>query len=94
MIELNVKPFYLMRHSDVNGLSGIGVVAVGCVFPNGKVVLQWTTYSTSIEIHDNIQLIIDIHGHSGATEVIFGQPPCAEPKAKSSRKKKSNGEQT
>lgn len=64
-----------MRHKDVSGISGAGVVAVGVVFPNGQVVFQWTSYRSSIEIYASIDNLIEIHGHSGNTEIIFGDPP-------------------
>lgn len=82
------KPFYLLRHEDLSGLSGIGVVAVGFVFPNGKIVFQWTTYRSSMEIYENIENLLEIHGHNGKTEVIFGNPPDPNVKPKKTRKKR------
>jgi len=87
MIELKVRPFYLMRHSDVNGLSGVGVVGTGVVFANNTTVFQWSTYSSSLEIHTSLEVFTALHSHNGASEVIFGQPPCTDTK-KTSRKKK------
>ena len=85
-MSLRVKAFYLYRHEDISGLSGTGVVAVGCQFPNGRVVFQWCTYRSSMEIYDSLENLIEIHGHNGATEVVFGDVP--EAKLKKAKKKK------
>ncbi len=87
MMSYKIKPFYLMRHSDVNGLSGTGIVAVGVVYPNGKAHMQWISFKSSFEMHDSVESLIDIHGHSGATELIWGDPPCDQPQDKSQQKK-------
>ena len=90
-LSFKIKTFYLMRHSDVNGLSGTGVVAVGVVYPDGKAHMQWTSYKKSFEMHENVESLMDIHGHAGATELVYGDPPCEEDKVdkpKRSRKKK------
>ena len=73
-MSLRIKNFYLMRHKDVSGISGVGVVAVGTIFPNGQVVFQWVTYRSSIEIYASIDNLIEIHGHNGCTEIVFGDP--------------------
>ena len=88
MLSLKIRTFYLMRHSDVNGLSGIGIVAVGCVYPNGKAHMQWVSFKSSFEMHDSFESLIDIHGHSGATELIWGDPPCADDKLAAKKKTK------
>lgn len=89
MLSLKIRTFYLMRHTDINGLSGTGVVVVGCVYPNGKAHMQWVSFKSSFEMHDSIESLIDIHGHGGATELMWGDPPCTDDKAvKKSKKKK------
>lgn len=94
MMSFKIKPFYLKRHTDVNGLSGTGIVAVGVVYPNGKAHMQWISFKSSFEMHDSVESLIDIHGHHGATELIWGDPPCddAKPveKPKKTRKKKES----
>lgn len=77
-----------MRHSDVNGLSGTGVVAVGVVWPNGEAHMLWTSFKSSFEQHKSVDALIDIHGHHGATELIYGDPPCPEDEEKSLPKKR------
>lgn len=77
-MSLKIKNFYLLRHTDPSGISGTGIVALGVVFPNGQVVFQWVTYRNSIEIYSSMENLIEIHGHSGNTEVVYGLPPCQE----------------
>lgn len=88
MLSLKIRTFYLMRHTDVNGLSGTGVVAVGCVYPNGKAHMQWVSFKSSFEMHDSFESLIDIHGHSGATELIWGNPPGEDDKPVKKKAKK------
>jgi hypothetical protein len=64
--------FVLQRSEDVSGVSGTGVVAEGCVFSNGRVVLQWLSNGLeSIAIHDSLESLEQIHGHGGRTSVMF-----------------------
>jgi len=88
VLSLRVKPFYMLRHSDLSGLSGVGIVAVGVVWPNGRVSIAWTSVRSSYEQHDSMENLQEIHGHSGNTEFIFGDPPCNDEKPKK-RKVKS-----
>jgi hypothetical protein len=88
----NIRPFYLLRKEDVSGISGTGIVAVGCIFPNGQVCLQWLTYTSSIVIHHSIEDVNEIHNHGGATEVIMGLPDDLNPKRKKSKKKESSND--
>jgi hypothetical protein len=66
-----VKLFVLNRKVDAGGVSGTGIVAEGCVFENGKVVLSWRTANTSLGIYDSIEIMTKIHGHDGKTEVVW-----------------------
>lgn len=91
MLSLKIRTFYLHRHSDVNGLSGTGIVAVGAVYPNGKAHMQWVSFKSSFEMHDSIDALMDIHGHHGATELIWGDPPSDDDKpVKKTKKKKES----
>lgn len=93
MLSLKIKTFYLFRHSDVNGLSGTGIVAVGSVYPNGKAHMQWVSFKSSFEMHESVESLIDIHGHGGMTELIYGDPPCdndKQPAKKKAGKKKAS----
>jgi hypothetical protein len=81
---LSVKNFYLVRDEDVSGISGTGVIGVGVIFPNGRVVFQWASYRTSLEIVESIDNLMEIHGHEGRTKLVYG---CPDDKPK--RKKKT-----
>jgi hypothetical protein len=78
----------MMRHSDVSGLSGVGIVAVGVVWPDGTVSIKWTSIRSSREDHLNMESLVEVHGHAGNTEFLFGNPPCDDDKSKRRRKKK------
>jgi len=86
MVIDEVKTFYVFRKEDVSGVSGTGVVAYGAVLPSGKVVLEWCSFHSTMTIFNNLEDLMKIHGHEGATEVIFGKPPLP----KKPKKKKDN----
>ena len=65
------RNFVLFRAEDKTGVSGIGVVAEGTEFKNGKCALVWNTAVSSIGIYDSIRQLEEIHGHNGATSVVF-----------------------
>jgi hypothetical protein len=82
--------FYLQRLEDETGISGTGIVARGCIFPSGSVVLEWQTFHSSICIYKNIQDVEAIHGHNGKTVVVMGPPPDPDAPVKKKRKKKDS----
>jgi hypothetical protein len=64
--------FYLERTEDVSGVSGTGRVAEGVQLPSGRVVIEWLTSSYhSIGIYESMCALLAIHGHNGATNVVF-----------------------
>lgn len=64
-----MRVFELYRKEDVTGVSGTGVVAVGIMFPNGSVAMQWLGARSSIVIHDNMENVVSVHNHNGKTEI-------------------------
>ena len=68
---MKIRTFHLQRDSDPSGVTGIGVVAVGVQFPNGKCVISWIDYFSAIGVYDNIEQLIHIHGHGGVTKVVW-----------------------
>lgn len=66
-----MNKFCLLRSEDVSGTSGIGIVAEGIQFTNGKCVISWLTEHTSIAIYDSMEELIAIHGHSGKTRAYW-----------------------
>lgn len=69
--------FQLVRNKDVTGISGTGIVAVGCQFQSfgGLAVMQWLTDAGSTAWYtggwEQIKLI---HGHNGKTQVVIDVP--------------------
>lgn len=66
-----MRTFYLNRIKDISGISGTGKIAQGIEFDNGKVAMTWLTDTSSTVVYDRIEDVETIHGHSGATEVVF-----------------------
>jgi hypothetical protein len=67
-----LRTFHLERSIDVSGVSGTGKVGEGVVFVDtGEVVLHWFGCHASINLYHSIQDVIDVHGHGGATKVVF-----------------------
>jgi hypothetical protein len=71
-----MRPFWLVRDVDVSGVSGTGVVAEGVEFSSGVVALTWLSdWPTSVVFHDRgMDSVEAIHGHSGATRIVFDLP--------------------
>jgi hypothetical protein len=81
-----MKPrlFHLERDEDHTGVSGTGIVAEGVVFSTGRVALHWVSNGlSSTALHDSLENLIAVHGHSGKTRVVFldGLDVFAEPLA-------------
>ena len=66
-----LRIFQLLRDEDISGVSGIGRVAVGVVFPSGKAVLEWLGANNTFEIFDKLDHVEQIHGHGGKTRIVF-----------------------
>lgn len=66
-----MKTFYLVRHIDVNGLSGTGVVAEGIIFDSKMCAMTWLTKYPTVTVFPNVSTVKNLHGHEGATEVII-----------------------
>jgi hypothetical protein len=58
-----------MRAEDKSGISGTGYVAEGCQFKNGQCVLHWLSAHDSVNIYKDIEDVLFVHGHEGATTV-------------------------
>lgn len=66
-----MRRFKLIRNEDVSGLSGVGYVAEGCLFRNGKCVLCWKSDHPSLNVYDSLEDIVYLHGHQGKTTIVF-----------------------
>lgn len=72
----SIRRFNLVRTADESGVSGTGVVAVGVVFPNGYVEIQWlndennrvqTNANGHASYPGGVEDVIEVHGHEGKT---------------------------
>jgi hypothetical protein len=76
-IVSHLNRFILCRYTDVNGVSGVGVVADGVVDAFGRAVLIWRSGASSVEnpgavaVYPSIEELRAIHGHHGSTDVLF-----------------------
>jgi hypothetical protein len=61
--------FVLLRSEDVSGISGVGKVASGCVFPDGSAVLHWNTDIFTTTLFEKFSDLEQLHGHNSATTV-------------------------
>lgn len=68
---MQFRRFKLVRHHDVSGVSGTGVVAEGVQFHDGQIAMSWFGHLHTLEIAPNIETTIKIHGHNGATKVVW-----------------------
>lgn len=65
-----MRRFELVRHKDVSGVSGTGIVADGVLFDDGLVALHWPGDNPTVTTHINgIPSVDKIHGHGGLTVV-------------------------
>jgi hypothetical protein len=65
------RRFLLHRHEDVTGLSGTGLVAWGCAFPDGVAVVHWLGEHASTVVWERVASVKAIHGHVGKTEILW-----------------------
>ena len=70
-MEPTLQTFYLLRHNDVSGVSGTGIVAEGVVFRDGTTVIRWLGDKPSTVVWGSIADAVAIHGHGGNTEFVF-----------------------
>lgn len=67
-----LRKFHFERHEDASGVSGVGIVAEGCLFVDtGEVVVHWFGKHGSINIYHSLEDVNFVHGHEGRTKIIF-----------------------
>jgi hypothetical protein len=66
-----MKRFYLKRDIDISGVSGNGKVAEGCQFDTSWCALVWLTGKSAMSYYPDIDTLVAIHGHAGATKVVW-----------------------
>ncbi len=63
------RRFQLRRYHDESGVSGLGIVAHGVEWGDGKVATHWNFDITHTDVWDSMDHMISVHGHGGATVV-------------------------
>lgn len=63
-----MRRFELLRHKDISGVSGTGLVAEGVLFTDGTAAIRWHGDRPSTVVWSDIDHAIAIHGHGGNTE--------------------------
>lgn len=66
-----MKTFYLLRHEDLHGHAGTGVVAEGIIFDSGMVAMTWLSDYPTVTVFPKITVVKKLHGHEGRTEVVI-----------------------
>lgn len=66
--------FHLQRHTDISGVSGCGRVADGVLWPDGTATIRWRGNRPSTVHWDTLDHAQAIHGHGGATSIVFDHP--------------------
>jgi hypothetical protein len=72
------RAFVLVRHRDVSGVSGTGVVAEGTVWSDGSACLRWPgRHGAAVFWPGGVQAIEAVHDHHGSTQVRYLDDPRA-----------------
>lgn len=77
-----MRRFLLWRKQDPTGVSGTGIVAEGCEFGDGTVVVRWRGETATTTMHASMESVRQVHLHGGATRMLFcdtsddGPRPC------------------
>lgn len=73
---LCARRFKLIRHLDVSGVSGTGIVAEGVEWSDGSVALHWRgRWATTTVLDGGIDSVLAIHGHEGSTQIVWDDGP-------------------
>lgn len=63
--------FTLQRDTDITGISGTGTVADGVLWPDGTVSVRWRGDRPSTVAWDSLADAEYVHGHGGATRIVW-----------------------
>lgn len=70
-LGIQTYAFQLVRDEDVTGVSGEGLVAVGCDFYGCGCVLQWVGEIKSTFWYPSLSTVEALHCHGGKTRVVI-----------------------
>lgn len=63
-----MRRFVLVRHRDVTGKSGVGIIGEGVSWTGGGAFLHWMTdYESFVHWPGGVDAILAVHGHEGST---------------------------
>lgn len=65
------RRFFLLRHQDVSGISGTGIVAEGILFADLTAAVHWRGQWPSTTVWPSLDAMMAVHGHGGLTEILF-----------------------
>lgn len=65
---------HLERIVDCSGVSGCGRVAEIVRFSDGSIAAHWLGSHPCTSVWKNLEDLLFVHGHSGATEVVWDVP--------------------
>ncbi len=74
MIDIQPRRFHLQRNVDIAGMSGTGRVADGVLWPDGTVSVRWRGERPSTVHWGRLADAEAIHGHGGATVIVWDDP--------------------
>lgn len=72
------RRFHLHRTTDITGVSGTGRVADGVLWPDGSVSIRWRGDRPSTVFWDDLGHAEAVHGHGGATRIVWDDPGPAD----------------
>lgn len=73
-----MRRFELVRDRDVSGVSGTGVVAEGVQYSDNTVALRWRGQHPATAVWPDLDEVLAVHGHDGATVARWIDPPGKE----------------
>ncbi len=63
-----MRRFVLVRHRDVTGKSGVGIIGEGVAWTGGPAFLHWMTeFESFVHWPGGVDAILAVHGHEGST---------------------------
>ena len=77
-----MRRFVLVRHKDVTGKSGVGIIGEGVAWTGGPAFLHWMTeFESFVHWPGGVDAILAVHGHEGSTVCRWlDDEPVAEPR--------------
>lgn len=66
-----MRTFKLNRIKDHSNVSGVGIIAEGVEFSDGRCAIRFLTSTRSTAVYDSMTDLVAIHGHGGDTQVVY-----------------------